>query len=111
MGRGTDERLSNSGEQIDVVCSRFIDLLESGAHAKIDDFIAGWDEPERTKLLSELLLVVIDFRWRKVNNQAARTIATLTILSSARSLSAGRLSRTRKPPRSASKTRLSSTLG
>ena len=65
MGRGTDERLSNPGEQIDVVCSRFIDLLESGAHPKIDDFITGWDEPERTKLLSELLLVVIDFRWRK----------------------------------------------
>ncbi len=58
-------RFADPNEQIDAVCSRFADLLESGQHPKIDDFIARWDEPERTKLIRELLLVAVKYRWRK----------------------------------------------
>ena len=54
MDRGRYERFSNPSDHIDVACAKFANLLKSGIHPKIDDYVARWEEPERTKLISQL---------------------------------------------------------
>ncbi len=51
--------------QIDSACQRFEDELHSGRDAKIEDYLEGWDEPERSKLLYELLSLEVDHRRRR----------------------------------------------
>jgi tRNA A-37 threonylcarbamoyl transferase component Bud32 len=57
--------------QIDSACQRFEDELRSGKNAKIEDYLDGWDEPERSKLLYELLSLEVDHR-RERGEQPSR---------------------------------------
>ncbi len=52
------------GGQIDAVCDAFEEALQAGAKPRIEDYLAGWEEPERSKLLYELLLQEGDYRLR-----------------------------------------------
>ncbi len=55
---------ASSGGQIDAVCDAFEAGLQAGADSRIEDFLVGWEEPERSKLLYELLLQELDYRLR-----------------------------------------------
>ncbi len=54
----------SAGGQIDAVCDAFEAGLQAGAAPRIEDFLFGWEEPERSKLLYELLLQELDYRLR-----------------------------------------------
>ncbi len=49
---------------IDSACDEFDDDLKQGLRPAIEDFLAGWDEPERSKLLYELVRLEIEHRHR-----------------------------------------------
>ena len=59
MTRETNPTVS---DQIDLLCDRFEADLNEGEPTRIEDLIAGWNEPERSKLLEHLLAVEFDFR-------------------------------------------------
>jgi tRNA A-37 threonylcarbamoyl transferase component Bud32 len=48
--------------QIDSACDRFEAEWKSGREAKIEDYLDGWEEPERSKLLYELMSLEIGYR-------------------------------------------------
>jgi serine/threonine protein kinase len=52
----------SSDGPIDSLCERFDTALKAGEQPKIEDFVRGWEEPERSKLLSELMLLEIEYR-------------------------------------------------
>ena len=45
---------------IEAVCRQFESQWQAGAQPRIETCLRGWDEPERSKLLSELLLVELE---------------------------------------------------
>jgi serine/threonine-protein kinase len=49
--------------QIGSVCDRFEAALKQNAHPDIESYLEGWEEPERSKLLYELLLLEIEHRF------------------------------------------------
>ena len=51
--------------QIDAACDRFETEWEVGREAKIEDYLAGWEEPERSKLLYELMNLEIRHRQQR----------------------------------------------
>jgi serine/threonine protein kinase len=51
----------SSAGPIQTECVRFESAWKSGTRPKLEEFLAGWDEPERSKLLCELLLLELDF--------------------------------------------------
>jgi len=51
--------------QIDEACRRFTSEWEAGGAPKIEDYLDGWEEPERSKLLYELLSIEVDHRKRR----------------------------------------------
>ena len=48
--------------QIDEACQRFVSDWQAGRRARIEDYLEGWEEPERSKLLYELLSIEIKER-------------------------------------------------
>ena len=54
----------STGGQIDAVCDAFEAGLQNGQDPRIEDYLVGWEEPERSKLLYELLLQELDYRVR-----------------------------------------------
>ncbi len=61
----TELRSAPSFFQVDAACERFQAECEAGRDAKIEDFLAGWEEPERSKLLYELINLEIRHRKQK----------------------------------------------
>ncbi len=55
---------ASAGGQIDAVCDAFEAGLQAAASPRIEDYLVGWEEPERSKLLYELLLQELDYRLR-----------------------------------------------
>jgi len=54
--------LAPSFVQIDTACDRFEAEWQAGREARIEDYLAGWEEPERSKLLYELMNLEIRYR-------------------------------------------------
>ena len=48
--------------QVDAACHRFEAEWKAGREARIEDYLAGWEEPERSKLLYELMNLEISYR-------------------------------------------------
>jgi eukaryotic-like serine/threonine-protein kinase len=61
----TDLPSAPSFFQIDAACDRFETEWETGREAKIEDYLAGWEEPERSKLLYELMNLEIRHRQQR----------------------------------------------
>ena len=57
--------LVSLGDQIDAVCDDFETALKGSQNPKIEHWLVGWEEPERSKLLFELLLIEVDYRSRR----------------------------------------------
>jgi tRNA A-37 threonylcarbamoyl transferase component Bud32 len=53
------------GRRIDRACNRFEAAWKAGAPPRIEDFLAGWEGPERSALLRELVLLDLDYRRRR----------------------------------------------
>ncbi len=58
----TDLPSAPSFFQVDAACDRFQAECEAGRQAKIEDYLAGWEEPERSRLLYELINLEIRHR-------------------------------------------------
>ena len=51
-------------QRVDQVCNRFEAACRAGETPVVDDFLAGWDEPERSVLRRELLALQAHHRQR-----------------------------------------------
>jgi serine/threonine-protein kinase len=50
--------------QIDAAYDHFENAWKTNQQPRIEDYLVGWDEPERSKLLSELLFLELEYRRR-----------------------------------------------
>jgi WD40 repeat protein/tRNA A-37 threonylcarbamoyl transferase component Bud32 len=51
--------------RVDQVCNQFEVGWRGPSRPRIDDFLLGWEEPERSALLCELILLELDYRCRR----------------------------------------------
>ena len=58
----TDLPSAPSFFQVDAACDRFQAACDAGREAKIEDYLTDWEEPERSKLLYELINLEIRHR-------------------------------------------------
>src|SRR5581483_1724966 len=71
--RGVNETTSDSSsrraleraEWVDAVCVRFEAAWQSAARPRIEDYLAGAAEPQRTDLLHELISLEVEYRRRR----------------------------------------------
>ena len=50
--------------QVDAVCARFEAVWQSGGRPRLEDYLAGATEPERTALLHDLIPLEVEYRYR-----------------------------------------------
>jgi RNA polymerase sigma factor (sigma-70 family) len=50
---------------VDEVCERFEAALQSGGRPRLEDYLAGAPEPQRTELLHELILLEVEYGRRQ----------------------------------------------
>ncbi len=56
----SEDTIENTDGLLEEVCGRFQSLLRNGQSPQLESFLAGWNEPERSKLLGELLVLELD---------------------------------------------------
>ncbi len=73
MSSGLAALPPDRARQIDGVCNRFEAAWKAGPPPRIDDFLDGWTEPERSLLLRELVLLDGDYRRQRGEAPATPT--------------------------------------
>jgi hypothetical protein len=56
---------SEAGQRLNAVCNRFEAACKDGMPVRLEDFLQGWQEPERTVLLQELIALEVYHRRRR----------------------------------------------
>jgi serine/threonine-protein kinase len=56
-----DSTITDHDGPIEATCNRFESSWKAGEEPKLEDFLCDWEEPERSKLLSELLLLELEY--------------------------------------------------
>jgi serine/threonine protein kinase/WD40 repeat protein len=57
--------ISETGQRLDAACDRFEAALKANEPVRLEDYLKGWQEPERTALLHELVALELHHRGRQ----------------------------------------------